>query len=109
MYRREEERREDERMMGRREEERMMERGMLRRRRRRRMMVGGAVVVGSTEAMVKMSETDALMIQQATGLPPEDMSHEELQQAMQQQYIQPQPVTQEDQQAMAAAEAADPQ
>ena len=109
MYRREEERREDERMMERREDERMMERGMMRRHRRRRMMVGGAVVVGSTEAMVKMSETDALMIQQATGMPPEDMSHEELQQAMQQQYIQPQPVTQEDQQAMASAEAADPQ
>jgi hypothetical protein len=43
------------------------------------------------------------------GTPPEDMSHEELQQAMQQQHIQPQPVTQEDQQAMASAEDADPQ
>jgi len=32
------------------------------------------------------------------------MSHEELQQAMQQQHIQAQPVTQEDQQAMASAE-----
>ena len=52
--------------------------------RRRRMMVGGAVVVGSTEAMVKMSEADAQKVQQATGTPPEDMSHEELQQAMQQ-------------------------
>jgi hypothetical protein len=56
-----------------------------------------------------MSEADALMIQQATGMPPEDMSHEELQQAMLQQNIQPQPVTQQDQQAMASAQAADPQ
>jgi hypothetical protein len=62
-----------------------------------------------TEAMVKMSEADAQKVQQATGTPPEDMSHEELQQTMQRQNIQPQPVTQEDQQAMASAEAADPQ
>jgi hypothetical protein len=96
MFRREERRREEERMM-------------FRRRRRRRMVIGGAVVVGSTEAMVKMSEADAMAIQQATSVPPEDMSHEELQQAMQQQNIQGQQVTQEDQQALASAEAADPQ
>ena len=87
--------------MFRREEERRI----IRRHRRRRMVVGGAVVVGSTEAMVKMSQADAQKVQQATGTPPEDMSHEELQQ----QNIQAQPVTQEDQQAMASAEAADPQ
>jgi hypothetical protein len=98
MFRREEERR---------EEARVMERRMVRRR-RRRVMVGGAVVVGSTEAMVKMSEADAVAIQQATGTPPEDMSHEELQQAMQQQNIQAQLVSPEDQQVMASAEAADP-
>jgi len=96
MFRREERRREEERRI-------------FRRRRRRRMVVGGAVVVGSTEAMVKMSQADAEKVQQATGTAPEDMSHEELQQAMQQQNIQAQPVTQEDQQAMASAEAADPQ
>ena len=96
MFRREERRREEERRM-------------VHRHRRRRMMVGGAVVVGSTEAMVKMSEADAQKVQQATGKPPEEMSDEELQQTMQQQNIQAQPVTQEDQQAMASAEAADPQ
>jgi hypothetical protein len=96
MFRREERRREEERRM-------------VHRRRRRRMMVGGAVVVGSTEAMVKMSQADAQKVEQATGTPPEDMSHEELQQTMQQQNIQAQPVTQEDQQAMASAEAADPE
>jgi hypothetical protein len=81
---------------------------MERRRRRRRLMVGGAVVVGSTEAMVKLSEPEAQQIQQATGKNPEEMSHEELQQSMQQQGIAGQPVTAADQQAMATAEAADP-
>ena len=84
-------------------------RRMERRHRRRRMMVGGMVVVGSTEAMVKMSEDEAAQIQQATGQNPEDMSHEDLQNAMQQQGVQGQPVTAEDQQAMASAEAAEPQ
>jgi hypothetical protein len=96
MFRREERRREEERRM-------------VHRHRRRRMVVGDAVVVGSTEAMVKMSEADAQKVQQATGTPPEDMSHEELQQTMQQQNIQAQPVTQEDQRAMSSAETADPQ
>ena len=96
MFRREERRREEERRM-------------VHRHRRRRMMVGGAVVVDSTEAMAKMSEADAQKVEQATGTPPEDMSHEELQQTMQQQNIQAQPVTQEDQQAMTSAEAADPE
>jgi hypothetical protein len=59
--------------------------------------------------MVKMSEADAQKMEQATGTPPEDMSHEELQQTMQQQNIQAQQVTQEDQQALASAEAADPE
>lgn len=40
---------------------------------------------------------------------PEDMSHKDLQNSMQQQGIQAQPVTAEDQQAMAQAEANDPQ
>ena len=82
---------------------------MERRHRRRRMMVGGMIVVGSSEAMVKMSEDEAMQIQQATGQNPEDMSPEELQNTMQQQGIQGQPVTADDQQAMASAEAAEPQ
>ena len=78
---------------------------MERRRRRRRLVVGGAVVVGSTEAMVKLSESEARQIQETTGQNPEDMSHEELQQTMAQQGIAGQPVTAADQQAMAGAEA----
>ncbi len=49
--------------MFRREERREEFRRMERRHRRRRMMVGGMVVVGSTEAMVKMSEAEAMQVQ----------------------------------------------
>jgi len=65
-------------------------------------------VVGSANAMVKLTQKDADKIQQTTGKAPEDMDEQELQQAMQQSGVQAQPVTAEDQQAMAAAEAADP-
>ena len=78
------------------------------RRRRRRVIVAGAVVVGATSSMVKMSQADADKIQQTTGKAPEDMTEEELQQAMQQSGVQAQPITPEDQKAMDAAEAADP-
>ncbi len=81
----------------------------MRRRRRRRLLIGGAVIVGASHSMRKMSQADAQKIEQATGVPPEDMSEEELDQAMQQQGIQAQPVTEADQQAMAQAEAADPE
>ncbi len=96
MFRREERRHEEEMMM------------VHRRRRRRRLMVGGMVVIGSTEAMMKMSEADAQKIQETTGKAPEDMSHDELTQAAAQAGVQPQEATPEDQQAMANAEAADP-
>ena len=86
---------------------RAVRRSMMRRR-RRRVMVAGMVVVGATSSMVKMSQADADKIQQTTGKAPEDMDEQELQQAMQQSGVQAQPVTAEDQQAMASAEAADP-
>ena len=80
----------------------------MRRRRRRRIMVAGAVVVGAANAMIKLTQKDADKIQQTTGTAPEDMTEEELQQAMQQAGVQSQPITAEDQKAMDAAEAADP-
>jgi hypothetical protein len=83
-------------------------RRMIRRRRRRRLIIGGMLIVGSTSAMRKMSQQDAQKIQQTTGKAPEDMEPQELDAAMAQAGIQAQPVTAEDQQAMAAAEAADP-
>jgi hypothetical protein len=83
-------------------------RRMIRRRRRRRLIVGGMLVVGTASAMKKMTQQDADKIKQTTGKNPEDMEPAELDQAMAQAGIQAQPVTAEDQQAMAAAEAADP-
>ncbi len=83
-------------------------RRMIRRRRRRRLIIGGMLIVGSTSAMRKMSQQDAQKIQQTTGKAPEDMEPQELDAAMAQAGIQAQPVTAEDQQAMAAAEASDP-
>jgi hypothetical protein len=83
-------------------------RRMIRRRRRRRLIVAGMLIVGSTTAMRKMSQADAAKIQQTTGKSPEEMEPAELDQAMAQAGIVAQPVTAEDQQAMAQAEANDP-
>lgn len=83
-------------------------RRMIRRRRRRRLMIGGMLVVGTASAMRKMTQADADKIQQTTGKSPESMEPEELDQAMAAAGIQAQPVTAEDQQAMAQAEASDP-
>jgi hypothetical protein len=66
------------------------------------------LVVGTASAMRKLTQQDAEKIQQTTGKAPEAMEPEELDQAMAQAGIQPQPVTAEDQQAMATAEANDP-
>ena len=83
-------------------------RRMVRRRRRRRLIVGGMLVVGTASAMRKLTQQDADKIQQTTGKAPEQMEPEELDAAMAKAGIQPQPVTAEDQQAMATAEANDP-
>jgi hypothetical protein len=66
------------------------------------------VIVGSTAAMRKLSHEDAQKIEQTTGKSPESMEPEELDQAMAQAGVQAHPVTPEDQQAMADAEANDP-
>ena len=81
---------------------------MIRRRRRRRIIVGGMLVVGTASAMRKLTHQDAEKIKQTTGKAPEEMEPDELDRAMAQAGIQPQPVTAEDQQAMATAEANDP-
>jgi len=73
-----------------------------------RIDAGGMLVVGTASAMRKLTQQDAEKIQQTTGKSPEEMEPEELDQAMAQAGIRAQPVTPEDQQAMAAAEANDP-
>jgi hypothetical protein len=75
---------------------------------RRRMMIGGMVVIAAagTAAAVKMSKQDAQRIEEHTGLPPEQLEDQDLQEAMQELDIQGQPVTAQDQAALAGAPAA---
>jgi hypothetical protein len=69
------------------------------------MMVGGMVVLAAagTAAAIKLSKKDAQRIEEHTGLPPEQLEDEDLHQAMDELGIQGQPVTAEDQAAMAGA------
>lgn len=70
-----------------------------RRRRRRRIVVGGAVLLaaGGTYAAIKLSQTDADRIEQSTGIPPEEMTEEELVQAMDNLGIKSMELTDDDQ------------
>ena len=69
-----------------------------RRRRRRILLVGGLVAFGA----YKMSKRDADRIEEHTGVPPEEMSDEELEQAMDELGIEQQRRTAEDQEQGAA-------
>jgi len=72
---------------------------------RRRMMIGGMVVIAAagTAAAVKLSKQDAQRIEEHTGLPPEQLEDQDLQEAMQDLNIQSQPLTAEDQAALGGA------
>lgn len=62
---------------------RTLRRAMHRRMRRRRIIIGGAVLlVGAGAAAVKLSQQDAQRVEQHTGKPPEELSEDELAQAM---------------------------
>jgi hypothetical protein len=69
------------------------------------MMIGGMVVIAAagTAAAVKMSKQDAQRIEEHTGLPPEQLEDQDLQEAMQDLNIQSQPLTAEDQAALGGA------
>lgn len=73
-----------------------------RRVRRRRVLVGGFVLLaaGGTYAAVKLSQKDAQRIEEHTGLPPEDLEDQDLEQAMSELNIQSQPLSDEDQAAL---------
>ena len=73
-----------------------------RRVRRRVLLVGGLVAYGAH----KMSQKDAKRIEEHTGVNPEELEDDELEQAMADLNIESQPVTQEDLDQAAGAEPA---
>lgn len=76
----------------------------MRRRMRRRILIGGLVVVGVGTAAYKLTKKDTEQIEQHTGKPVEDLSEEEMNQAMDDLGIEGEEVTDSD---MAQLEAAD--
>ncbi len=73
-----------------------------RRMRRRTVMVGGFVLLAAagTAAAIKLSKQDSQRIEEHTGMPPEELEDEDLNQAMKELNIQSQPLTDEDQAAL---------
>lgn len=73
-----------------------------RRVRRRTVMIGGFVLLaaGGTYAAVKLSQEDAKQIEEHTGIPPDELEDQDLEEAMQELNIQSQPLTEEDKAAM---------
>jgi len=71
-----------------------------RRARRRVMLVGGMVAFG----VHKMTASQAKQIEEHTGVPPEELEDEDLEAAMAELSIQPQPLTEEDKAAGAGAD-----
>jgi len=69
-------------------------------------MVGGFVLLaaGGTYAAVKLSQQDAQRIEEHTGIPPDELEDQDLEEAMTELNIQSQPLTDEDQAAMAQGE-----
>ena len=65
-------------------------------------MIGGFVLLaaGGTYAAVKLSQQDAQRIEEHTGLPPEDLEDQDLEQALTELNIQSQPLTDEDKAAL---------
>lgn len=70
---------------------------------RRTVVVGGMVLLaaGGTAAAIKLSQNDAQRIEEHTGLPPQELEDQDLEQAMQELNIQSQPLTSEEQTALA--------
>ena len=70
---------------------------------RRTVLIGGMVVLaaGGTAAAIKLSQKDAKRVEEHTGLPPEQLEDQDLNQAMQELNIQNQPLTPEEQAALA--------
>lgn len=76
----------------------------MRRRMRRRMLIGGMVVLGIGYSAYKLSKKDVEAIEQHTGQKAENLSEEQMNQAMEQLGIEGEEITDSD---MAQLEAAD--
>ena len=81
---------------------RRVARRVRRRVRRRTVFVGGMMVLAAsgTAAAIKLSQQDAQRIEQHTGLPPDELEDQDLNQAMQELNIQSQSLTPEEQAAL---------
>ena len=79
---------------------RMAGRRRRRRRRRRLVLAGGAVVWAGH----KLSQKDSQKIEEHTGKPPDELSDEEVEAAMDELGIEEQELTEEDKAAIEAAE-----
>ena len=75
-----------------------------RRRRRRRLVLAGGAMVWTGH---KMSKKDAEKIEEHTGKPPDDLSDDEVEAAMDELGIEEQELTEEDKAALEAAEEAE--
>ena len=71
-----------------------------RRARRRIMLAGGMVAFG----VHKMSQSQAKQIEEHTGVPPEELEDEDLEAAMKELQISPEPLTDEDRAAGAGSD-----
>jgi hypothetical protein len=74
--------------------------------RRRTVIVGGMVLLaaGGTAAAIKLTQQDAKRIEEHTGLPPDQLEDDDLQQAMHELNIQQQEMTEADKAALAGQE-----
>ena len=81
---------------------RRVSRRVRRRVRRRTILVGGMVVLAAsgTAAAIKLSQQDAQKIEQHTGLPPDQLEDQDLNQAMEELNIQSQSLSPEEQAAL---------
>lgn len=75
---------------------------------RRTVLIGGMVVLAAagTSAAIKLSQKDAQQIEEHTGLPPQELEDDDLNQAMQELNITPQPLTPQEEAALAQQQSA---
>jgi predicted PhzF superfamily epimerase YddE/YHI9 len=66
------------------------------------------IAAAGTAAAIKLSQKDAQRIEEHTGLPPQELEDEDLNQAMQELNITPQPLTAEEEAALAGQGDAQP-